>query len=92
MQRKKYGAVVRRLRLQQHERRAKRETENSRKQRSCIDVTSPLSLVSRLVRFCTQLEVKFHVFDRLKRGEEKSIANSFLRFSYENNKKIQSSK
>ena len=68
------------------------ETENPRKQRSCIDVTGPLSLVSCLARFCTQLEVKFRVFDRLKRGEEKSIANLFFRFSYENNKKIRSSK
>ena len=68
------------------------ETENPRKQRSCIDVTGPLSLVSRLARFCTQPEVKFYVFDRLKQGEEKSTANLFFRFSYENNKKIRSSK
>ena len=51
-----------------------------RKQRSCIDVTGPLSLVSCLARFCTHPEVKFHVFDRLKRGEEKSIANLFFDF------------
>ena len=51
-------------------------------------VTGPLSLVSCLARFCTHPEVKFHVFDRLKRGEEKSIVNLFFRFSYENNEKI----
>ena len=48
MQRKKNGAAVRCLRLQQHERRKKSETENLRKQRSCIDVTGPLSLVPSL--------------------------------------------
>ena len=92
MQRKKDGAAVRCLRLQQHERRKKSEAENPRKQRSCIDVIGPLSLVSRLARFCTHPKGKFHVFDRLKRGEEKTIANLFFRFSYENNKKIRSSK
>ena len=70
----------------------KKVKQNPRKQRSCIDVTGPLSLVSRLARFCTHPEVKFHVFDRLKRGEEKSIANLFFCFSHENNKKIRSSK
>ena len=54
------------------------ETENPRKQRSCIDVTGPLSLVSRLARFCTHLEVKFHVFDCLKREEEKLIVFFFF--------------
>ena len=78
MQRKKDGAAVCCLRLQQYERRKKSETENRRMQRSCIDVTGPLSLVSCLARFCTHQEVKFHVFDRLKRGEEKSIANLFF--------------
>ena len=37
-------------------------------------------------------EVKFHVFEGLKRGEEKLIENLFFRFSYENNMKIRSSK
>ena len=65
---------------------------NPRKQRSCIDVTGPLSPIPRLARFCTQPEVKLHVFDRQKRGEEKSIGSLFFRFPYENNTKIQSSK
>ena len=68
------------------------EYRNPRKWRSCIDVTGPLSPVSRLARFCNQPEVKLHVFVRLKRGEEKLIGNFFFRFSYENNMKIRSSK
>ena len=71
---------------------AQQKHRNPRKQRSCIDVTGPLSPVSHLARFCTQPEVKLHVFVRLKRGEEKSIATLFFRFSYENNMKIRSSK
>ena len=49
--------------------------------RSCIDVTARdstwqpdyPSLQVLAARFCTQPEVKFHVFRQLKRGEEKSI-------------------
>ena len=58
----------------------KSEQRIPQKWRSCIDVTGPLSLVSRLAWFCTHPEVKFHVFDRLKRGEEKSIGNFFFDF------------
>ena len=47
---------------------------NSENFRSRIDVTTRLSPVSLLARFCNPLEVKFHVFRRLKRGEEKLIS------------------
>ena len=56
---------------------------------ACHLLTGLLSPVSRLARFCTQPKVKLHVFVRLKRGKEKSIANLFFRFSYENEMKIQ---
>ena len=52
---------------------AQQKHRNSRKQRSCIDVTGPLSSVSRLARFCTQPEVKLHVFVRLIQGEKISM-------------------
>ena len=43
-----------------------------------------LSPVSLLAQFCTPPEVKFHVFRRLKRGEEKSMSKIFFRLSYQN--------
>ena len=51
----------------------------------------PLSPDSRHARFCIEPEMKFHVFEGLKRGEEKLIGNLFFRFWYENNMKIRSS-
>ena len=59
------------------------------------DVTTRLSPVSLLARFCNLPEVKFHAFRRLKRGEEKSILKKMFdflirtscRFDQANNKK-----
>ena len=48
------------------------------KKRSCFDVTIFSSLLILLARFCTPLEVKFHVFRWLKRREEKSISKIFF--------------
>ena len=45
-----------------------------------------------LARFCTPPEVKFHVFRRLKRGEEKSISKIFFRCWYQDTVWILSSK
>ena len=73
----------------------KRKTLHHREIRengSPVLTSQPLSPDSRHARFCVEPEVKFHVFEGLKRGEEKLIGNLFFRFSYENDMKIRSSK
>ena len=58
--------------------RAKWRPGDSRAERSCFDVTVQLSPGLHFARFVTQPEVKFHVFRRLKCGEENSISKKFL--------------
>ena len=55
-----------------------RETGKLRKKCSCLDITARLSPGLHFARFVTQSEVKFHVFRRLKCGEENSISKNFL--------------
>ena len=47
------------------------EQRNRETKRSCIDVTAQLSPVSRFARYCTQPEVKFDAFIRLKHRKKK---------------------
>ena len=55
-----------------------------RNRMSWNDVIIIPSLLFSLARFCSSPEVKFHVFGRLKHGEEKSLSKKFFCFPYQN--------